>query len=202
MGEGFPTLVAAVVGFLDDLGVDRVHLVGHSLGGAVVAAIAGAAPDRVASLTLIAPVGFGSEINAAYLRGFAAAGDRRSMKAVLGDLFAADGAVTRQMVDDLLRYKRLDGVQGSLDALLDGLLAGDGQALDVRDRARAFPGPAAVVWGAADKVIPPTQAGAAAATLAGVDEATVIDGAGHMPQIESAPRVVEAVQATITRAKH
>ena len=47
---------------LDALGLDRVHLVGWSLGGGVVMQSVIDAPDRVASLTLVAPVspyGFG-----------------------------------------------------------------------------------------------------------------------------------------------
>ena len=38
--------------------------------------------------------------------------------------------MTRQLVDDLLRYKRLDGVEEALSALLGTLLDGDRQAID------------------------------------------------------------------------
>jgi pyruvate dehydrogenase E2 component (dihydrolipoamide acetyltransferase) len=200
VGDGFDTLVDAVLGFLDTEGVARGHLVGHSLGGAVVASVAAREPGRVASLTLVAPVGFGREANAAYLRGFTAATDRRSMKAVLGDLFAADGAVTRQMVDDLLRYKRLDGVSASLDVLLEVLLEGDDQALDVIGPASGYPGPAAVVWGAADAVVPAHHADAAAGALSGAGEPVVLDGIGHMPQIEDPPAVVAAIEDSIARS--
>lgn len=41
--------------FLTALGVERVHLVGHSLGGRIAASFAALFPERVASLTLIAP---------------------------------------------------------------------------------------------------------------------------------------------------
>src|SRR6266704_1528325 len=64
-------LADAVTGVLDALGAERAHLVGHSMGGAVALAVAARDPGRIASLTLIAPSGFGSEINASYLRGFA-----------------------------------------------------------------------------------------------------------------------------------
>ena len=38
-GDGsLDTLADAVLGFLDALGIERAHLVGHSLGGAVVTA--------------------------------------------------------------------------------------------------------------------------------------------------------------------
>jgi pimeloyl-ACP methyl ester carboxylesterase len=43
--------------FLDALGVDKVHLVGHSLGGWTAAELAVRSCARLASLTLIAPAG-------------------------------------------------------------------------------------------------------------------------------------------------
>ncbi|HKA03209.1 MAG TPA: alpha/beta fold hydrolase, partial [Acidimicrobiales bacterium] len=64
VGDGtLDVLAGAVTGVLDALGAGRAHLVGHSMGGAVVLAVAARDPGRVASLTLIAPSGFGSEIN-------------------------------------------------------------------------------------------------------------------------------------------
>ena len=41
---------------------------------------------------------------------------RRELKPLLGRLFADESLVTRQLVDDLLRYKRLDGVDKALSA--------------------------------------------------------------------------------------
>lgn len=46
-------LVGDVVALLDAAGVDRVHLVGHDWGGGVAWAVAGALPDRVATLTVL-----------------------------------------------------------------------------------------------------------------------------------------------------
>ena len=55
-GRRWPT---PSLGFLDALGIERAHLVGHSLGRRVVAAAgAGCTPGRVASLTLLAPAGY------------------------------------------------------------------------------------------------------------------------------------------------
>ncbi|GAA4977623.1 alpha/beta fold hydrolase [Kineococcus glutinatus] len=48
-----PELVADVVALLDAAGVQRAHVVGHDWGGAVAWALAGAAPQRVASLTAL-----------------------------------------------------------------------------------------------------------------------------------------------------
>ena len=121
VGDGtIQTLARAVLGFLDNVGVNRVHLVGHSMGGAVVTAVAAdpAAAGKVASLTLISPAGFGPEINAGYLRGFAEAESRRELKPHLLALFADPGLVNRQLIDDLLKYKRLDGVDQALRSLV------------------------------------------------------------------------------------
>lgn len=186
VGDGtLATLTETVVGFLDALGIERAHLVGHSLGGAVVAAVARSTPDRVASLTLLAPAGYTAEADAAYLRGFAAATSRRELKPMLGRLFADPSQVTRQLVDDLLRYKRLDGVDKALSALLPTLLDGDRQAIDTPALLSGVDVPVTVVWGESDAVLPPPD---------GVGSRV---RAGHMLHMEAANDVVRALRAAV-----
>lgn len=50
-------LAGDVLAVADSLGLDRFALVGHSLGGGVIAAAANRAPDRVAGLLFVDPVG-------------------------------------------------------------------------------------------------------------------------------------------------
>lgn len=156
VGDGsLVTLAGVIIGFLDVLGISRAHLVGHSLGGAVVAAAAAGAPHRVASLTLLAPAGFGEQADAEYLRGFAAASSRRELRPLLGRLFADESLATRQLADDLLRYKRLDGVPAALDRLLATLLtADDRQAIDTASLLATASVPVTIVWGDADRILP------------------------------------------------
>ena len=196
-GGSIGVLAGAVTGVLDAVGAGRAHLVGHSLGGAVALAVAARDPGRVASLTLIAPAGFGSEINAGYLRGFADAQTRRELKPVVGQLFADESLVTRQLVDDLLAYKRLDGVDTALHALLETLLDGDAQRGDSAALLAAAGGavPVTVVWGRADRIIPPAQAESVPGAVR-----HVIEGAGHMPHMERPAEVQAAIEETIARS--
>ncbi|QEU95080.1 acetoin dehydrogenase dihydrolipoyllysine-residue acetyltransferase subunit [Streptomyces kanamyceticus] len=196
---GLAALARLVTGFLDALGIGRAHLVGHSLGGAVCVAAAALAPDRVASLTLVAPAGFGPDVDASYLRGFAAAGNRRELRPQLVKLFADESRVTRQLIDDLLKYKRLDGVDRALRTLLDTLLdEDDAPAIDVTDLLR---GPAAAVpvvalWGEKDRIIPASNA----ASLTDTADVRMIPDTGHMPHMETPGEVVRAIEASVLRA--
>jgi len=202
VGDGSVDLLAdAVLGVLDAVGSDRAHLVGHSLGGAVVLAAAARSPGRIASLTLFAPAGFGPSISAGYVRGFAAAQTRRELKPLVGQLFADEQLVTRQVVDDLLAYKRLDGVDAALAALAETLLDGDEQRIDSAAAVRALGEvvPVTVVWGSADRIIPAEQASSVAAVAPGA-AVRVIDGAGHMPHMERPAEAQAAVEETIARA--
>lgn len=198
VGDGSVDMLAdAVLGVLDAIGADHAHLVGHSLGGAAVVAATARDPRRICSLTLIAPTGFGSAINADYLRGFADAQTRRELKPLIGQLFADEGLVTRQVIDDLLAYKRLDGVDAALHTLLGALLDGDKQRTDSTAGLAAIGGavPVTVVWGSADRIIPAAQAKSVAGAVC-----HLLDGTGHMPHMERPAEVQAAVEETIARA--
>ena len=201
VGDGSLTLLAdAVLGVLDAVEAPRAHLVGHSLGAAVALTAAARSPERVASLTLFAPAGFGDLVNAGYVRGFAEAQTRRELKPVAGQLFADEQLVTRQLVDDLLAYKRLDGVDAALATLARTLLDGDRQRIDSAATLRALGGtvPVTVVWGSADRIFPQEQASSVVAAERSA-VVRVIDGAGHMPHMERPAQAQAAVEETIAR---
>jgi pyruvate dehydrogenase E2 component (dihydrolipoamide acetyltransferase) len=177
-GTTLADLARFVARFLDVLDVERVHAVGHSLGGAVAARLAEDAPSRVASLALVNSAGLGPEIDGAYIEGFVAAGSRRELKPVVEKLFADPSLVSRQMLDDLLKAKRVDGVADALSALGRGLFGGGRQA-EAADLGRTRV-PLLVVWGAEDRIIPAAHAANAPAGAT----VKVLEGAGHMAMME------------------
>jgi pyruvate dehydrogenase E2 component (dihydrolipoamide acetyltransferase) len=179
------TLAAAVADAIGALGLDRVHLVGHSMGGGVAIALAGRRPERVASLTLIAAAGLGPEINGAFIDGFVRAGRRREAQEVLALLVHDPGLVSRAMVEDVLRYKRLDGVAASLDRIARAWFPDGHQAIGLLPALGALSAPVQLIWGRDDRIIPLAHAEALAARL----PVHIVDGAGHLPHMEKAGEV-------------
>jgi pyruvate dehydrogenase E2 component (dihydrolipoamide acetyltransferase) len=195
-GATLPVLAAFVARVLDQLDVERVHAVGHSMGGAIAAQLAADQPKRVASLALVCSAGLGDEIDGDYIRGFVDAPGRRELKPVVEKLFADPSLVTRQLLDDLLKYKRLDGVGELLEQLAAGLFA---QGRQVRLPARAIDTkavPTLVIWGEGDRIIPAAHAKHAPAGAS----VHVLPGAGHMVMMEKAGEVNALLLAHLGRA--
>jgi pyruvate dehydrogenase E2 component (dihydrolipoamide acetyltransferase) len=162
------------------LGIDKAHLVGHSMGGAIAATVARHHPERVASLTLIATAGLGAEINGAFIDGFVRAQRRRDAQEVLALLVHDPALVSRAMVEEVLRYKRLDGVQAALEGIARAWFP-DGRQAAAIDLA-ALSMPVQLIWGRDDHIIPAAHAEA----LAGRLPVHILDAAGHLPHMEKA----------------
>jgi pyruvate dehydrogenase E2 component (dihydrolipoamide acetyltransferase) len=178
-------LARKLLALLDALAIETVHLVGHSLGGAVVGLAALARPSLVASLTLIASAGLGEEIDGDYLAGFVAAERRKDLQAVVVKLFADQSLVSRDLIEGLLRFKRLDGVAAALAAIRIAMADGGRQRVSLLPDLARLRAPITVIWGAADQIIPATHASGLPSSVA----VRVIDGAGHMVHMERAKEV-------------
>jgi len=187
-------LTDAVEGVREALGIERVHLVGHSMGGAIAALAALRRPERVASLTLIASAGLGPEINGSFIDGFVHASRRREAVEVLGLLVDDPALVSRAMVEDVLRYKRLDGVAPALAKIAEAWFGGGRQSLDLTGRIGTLTMPVQLVWGRNDRIIPVAHGEALAARL----PVHILDAAGHLPHMEKAGEVNRLIERFIS----
>jgi len=148
--------------------------------------VARESPAKVGALTLLAPAGIGTEINASYVDGFARANSRNELKALAVQLFADKEMVTRQMVADLLKYKRLDGVEGALVKLAGTLHSGGKQREDLSSVAQSVP--TKIFWGKADEILPIYNCD----QLSGANIEQL--ECGHQPHIEAAEIVNKYLQ--------
>lgn len=186
-------LAGALGGLIDHLGLGSAHIVAHSMGAAVAAKLAQARPEAFASLATICGACYGTAVSGAYLDGFITARRRKDLKPVAEMLFADTALVTRSMLEDLLIYKRKDGVTDALTAIRNAVFADD-RAPDYGAALAALPVPVTAIWGTADAVVTPPE------TLPEALAAKPLPDAGHMAHMEAAAAVNEALLAHINSA--
>jgi pimeloyl-ACP methyl ester carboxylesterase len=156
----------------DALGLERVALVGHSMGGGVALAYAGAHPERVTHLLVADPIGDGTQTPDAEVRPFLEALDSsaygETIEGYWSSIAGSDGAVLERLLRDLRETPRETVVRG-LHAVM---------AFDPKPALARFRGPAlAVVTPANDFPYSMHRVGA------GLPH-RVIAGTGHWLQIE------------------
>ncbi len=186
VGNGsLESLAESLEGFMAALEIRSAHLVGHSIGGAVALTRALNEPACAKSLSLICSAALGEEINTNYIEGFIKARRRRDMKTQVERLFGDPTRVTRRMVEDILRFKRMDGVRKALETIAEQLCAGGSQNVVLGKRLDELSLPLLVIWGEKDQIIPAHHAQGLPDNV----QTAVVAGAGHMVQMESAARV-------------
>jgi pyruvate dehydrogenase E2 component (dihydrolipoamide acetyltransferase) len=175
----------AVAGFMDALHIERAHLVGQSLGGAILLQLAVDHPEKVASLMLISSAGLGADINMPYVEAFIGATGRKDLKPELEKLFADPQLVSRDMINNVLKYKRMDGVDQALRMIAAKSFAGGKQSTVLREQLARIKSPVQIVCGAQDQIIPAKHAEGLGANI----KVRIIPEAGHMPHMEAAGEV-------------
>jgi pyruvate dehydrogenase E2 component (dihydrolipoamide acetyltransferase) len=189
----FADLVAGVEDALVAAGVTACHLVGHSLGGAVAASVASGTALAVRSLMLLAPAGFGPDIDTAFADGFAAATREAPIRGWLRHLVADPASLSDGFVRATARA-RADGRQAQAQTRLAPALFSNGtQHFDVRSLLAHLAMPVAIVAGAEDRVVPVRHFGA----LPGMIALHVFPRTGHLPQIERRSEVARLLRRLV-----
>ncbi|HEY1720941.1 MAG TPA: acetoin dehydrogenase dihydrolipoyllysine-residue acetyltransferase subunit [Magnetospirillaceae bacterium] len=183
--RGLDELARKLLTLLDALAIQNAHFVGHSLGGAIVGLAALARPGLATSLTLIGSAGLGEEIDDDYLKGFIAAERRKDLQPVVAKLFADQSLVSRDLVEGLLRFKRLDGVTAALSTIRMATVDQGKQRVSLLPDLAGLHIPVRVIWGKLDRIVPATHAGGLPSSV----EVHLFDDAGHMVHMERAKDV-------------
>jgi pimeloyl-ACP methyl ester carboxylesterase len=205
--DGLPRDMARAVDevatFLGDLGLDRPHVAGNSLGGAMALELACA--GLVASATALAPAGFCTPAEVRWALGTLAAHrwGTRLPQPVMRRMFRY-GAF-RTLCFGMI-YARPGRIAPEV-ALADALALRNGRAFRAVARAGrtyAFRGaptvPVTVAWGTRDRILPYRQAARARAAL---PEARHVElpGCGHVPMSDDPDLVASVILETTSAAR-
>jgi pimeloyl-ACP methyl ester carboxylesterase len=192
LGEdaSFEALVEAARSVLVEEGVTRAHLVGHSLGGAVAAALSQAPGVKALSLMLIAPAGLGEETNSAFFDGYLQADDEASLTPWLNLLVSDPASLGAAMAPATLRQRAERPVVAAQRRLFETLLANRKQAIDVRSCLAAPAMPVKVVFGLEDRITPAHHA----EDLSPLIALHRFPKIGHMPHFEARREVARLIE--------
>ena len=168
---------------LDSLELPRVSILGHSFGGMVAAEIAATNPERVNKLALIAPIGLWLDEHP--VPDISGVPPERIPELVLAD---PQGPVAALMpAPDPSNPESLFKAAMTMASILQFIWPLPDKGLSKRlYRVKA---PTLLVWGAHDKLVDPAYGEAFAAAIAGA-RLEVIDGAGHLPNLEQPERTI------------
>jgi pimeloyl-ACP methyl ester carboxylesterase len=177
----------AVIAALE--GEGPVHFVGHSFGGAVIALVALFRRDLVASLTFLAPGGFGPEINAAVLKQFAAVRLRPELMDVIGTFYAPRHIVARSTLDRFSGFRVRGGQTDMMLKISEIITTPEGnQGVLPLAKLAALGIPSTVIWGDKDKIVPVSQAHALPSA-----DVKILPGIGHTLYEEAFEVVMETI---------
>jgi pyruvate dehydrogenase E2 component (dihydrolipoamide acetyltransferase) len=178
-------LAADLPELLDHLGVGRISVVAHSLGAAAGLALASRNPGLVSGITLIAPAGLGSEIDADFIRGMAYA----KVPGEVSHLLRRQAVQPAELSPQALGAFAAELSRGRLKPLAEAAVGQSGQRVDtlgvINRLVQSIP--LRVLFGLEDRIIPWQQVTALPPAAA----IHLFARAGHMPQWDKTRDVLD-----------
>jgi len=124
VGNYFRHSAGYLVRLLDELGIDRVHLLGNSLGGGTAARFAIEHPKRVGRLVLMGPGGLNLNLLSAdptegvrRLMDFGANPGREALRAFISTMVVDQSLVTDELVDERLADATKPGAREAMASM-------------------------------------------------------------------------------------
>jgi len=174
---------------LDELGLERVDVVGVSFGGWVAAELAARAPDRVANLVLMAPAGLHLPHNP--VANLFAMSPEQVVRSLFHNQAIADAilAIAPTTAEVVRQYRDF--------AAFARFCWPDLSSEDLEGRLANITAPTRVIAAGDDRVVPREHCDRYVAAIPGA-ELTTIDECGHALYGERLDQVAEAVLAHLT----
>ena len=177
--------VARIHSFITQLGIERLHLGGNSMGGFIAAQFAVPYGHMVQSLWLLDPAGTAASHESAMLRHYEATGECPLLVKRVED-FDATIAITTHKTPFVPRFARIAlGRRGVADLALHTRIMRQMQEsplLEVTYQPMATP--ALIVWGREDQVLSPAGAGSFKQLFPN-SQVILMEGIGHLPMAEA-----------------
>lgn len=195
MEASFKQLVESVEVTLLQLGIQHADFVGHSLGGAVAAALAVSTNLSARSLTLISSAGLGPDINGAFIEGINRANTEEGLTAWLKLTVARVERLNPAFVKAIMRRRRETDTQQAQQRLAAALFPDSTQSFSIRSGLDRLSIPVKVIFGTEDQIIPARHARGLPGTVA----VHLFSNVGHMPHIETRSNVLQLLREIVHR---
>ena len=196
---------------LDRLEIDRVTLIGHSLGGGIAMVFSYLFPERVERLVLVSSGGLGREVSpllrsatlpgAEYVLPVIASGWMRDRLASAGRALQKVGVNPGSDITQVWQGFTSLGDADTRRAFLAttrAVIDPGGQSVTAHDYLpETAPMPTLVVWGTRDRMIPAWHA-ASATTSIPQCRVELFQGAGHFPHLDDPDRFADIVRDFVT----
>jgi pyruvate dehydrogenase E2 component (dihydrolipoamide acetyltransferase) len=179
--------IAAKIGeLLEKLELAPAVLIGHSLGGATALQLALDRPKLVRALALINSAALGSEINGELLDRVESEPSRDEARRLLELFFQDRRFVLERGIDEMHAARNAPGADDAVKTIAGNAFTRRGQNLVLTDRLGELDVSLLIIWGELDRVIPSRHAVAAVAAQP-TAWLEIMEGVGHVPQVEAAP---------------
>ena len=193
-GGRLEDLVRAVAEAIDASQIGPVHIIAHSLGGAVAIALAATRPDLVRSLALIACAGLGQGVNDSFLFEYPRCASAGEAEAMLRRLVSRPRLINRYMVARVLEQLNSPGGREALIAIANELRQIESVIEPSLQVLAASPLPRLAIWGAADAIVPLDEE--RLSDFGG--ERLILPDVAHLPHIEASRAVNERLLDWLT----